>query len=60
MYLGEGAGGLKCIAARGTGGGESRFSNAGGRGMGMETAGAGAGGTSWMFDSKKKVRLSHA
>lgn len=50
MYLGEGAGGIKCIAARGSGTG--RF----GRGMGgVDTSAAGAIGASWAFDSAKKV-----
>lgn len=51
MYLGEGAGGIKCVAARGSGAG--RF----GRGMGgVDTSLAASIGASWAFDSAKKVR----
>jgi len=50
MHLGEGAGGLKCIAAQGSE--TSRF----GRGMGgLESGPVGVIGASWSFDSNKKV-----
>lgn len=45
MYLGEGAGGIKCIATRGSGG----------RGIGADVSVSGAGGASWGFDSRKMV-----
>ena len=46
MNLGEGASGIKCVAARGTGG-------LGRGGVGMDMGGS--GGASWAFDSRKKV-----
>lgn len=48
MHLGEGAGGIKCTAVRGSGG------HAFGRG-GVDTGVAGMMGTSWMFDPQTKV-----
>lgn len=47
MYLGEGAGGVKCVATRGDGGG-------GGRAM-PETVTSGSTSGSWAFDSRKMV-----
>lgn len=48
MHLGEGAGGIKCVASRG--GGADRF----GRGMDSNAVGA-----SWAFDSNKKVNAQN-
>jgi AP-3 complex subunit mu len=49
MYLGEGAGGVKCVATRGDGG-------LGGGRRGMPETGSSASATgSWGFDSKKMV-----
>ncbi|KAJ6627399.1 Mu homology domain-containing protein [Mycena sp. CBHHK59/15] len=50
MYLGEGAGGVKCVPSRGDGGG-----NAGRRGMGFESGQSGSTTGSWAFDPKKMV-----
>ena len=48
LYLGEGAGGIKCIAGRGSGG----F----GRGLSsLESGGSISIGASWVFDAKKRV-----
>ncbi|KAK2466394.1 hypothetical protein APHAL10511_002036 [Amanita phalloides] len=48
LYLGEGAGGIKCIAGRGSGG----F----GRGLSSLESGASVAiGASWAFDAKKRV-----
>ncbi|KAJ7638440.1 Mu homology domain-containing protein [Roridomyces roridus] len=47
MYIGEGAGGVKCVAARGDGG------NMGRRGMPDSSSGSSTG--SWAFDAKKMV-----
>ncbi|KAF8227969.1 clathrin adaptor, mu subunit [Tricholoma matsutake] len=50
MHLGEGAGGIKCIAAQGSGAG--RF----GRAMtGLDSGPAAVIGTSWAFDSNRKM-----
>lgn len=49
MHLGDGAGGIKCVAARVAVG--SGF----GRGMGDDLGPAGSAGASWVFDSKKQV-----
>ncbi|KAJ7762805.1 Mu homology domain-containing protein [Mycena maculata] len=49
MYLGEGAGGVKCVANRGVGGG-----NVGRRGI-PETVSSGSASGSWAFDAKKMV-----
>jgi AP-3 complex subunit mu len=52
MHLGEGAGGIKCMATQGSG--TSRF----GRGMsGLELGPIGIG-ASWSFDPNKKVRVA--
>ncbi|KAF7330788.1 MHD domain-containing protein [Mycena venus] len=48
MYLGEGAGGVKCVASRGDGGG-----NVGRRGQDGSSSGSNTG--SWAFDAKKMV-----
>ncbi|KAJ7667599.1 Mu homology domain-containing protein [Mycena polygramma] len=47
MYLGEGAGGVKCVATRGDGG------NVGRRGPDVASSGSSTG--SWAFDPKKMV-----
>jgi len=48
FYLGEGAGGIKCISGRGSGG----F----GRGLSSLESGAGISiGASWAFDAKKRI-----
>lgn len=47
IHVGEGAGGIKCVASRGSGGFGRGLSN-------METGMAGIG-ASWSFDSVKKV-----
>jgi hypothetical protein len=54
MHLGEGAGGIKCIAAQGSGTG--RF----GRGVsGLDSGPVGVIGASWSFDSNRKVCIYH-
>lgn len=51
LYLGEGAGGIKCITGRGTGG----F----GRGLSSLESGASISiGASWVFDAKNRVCVS--
>jgi AP-3 complex subunit mu len=50
MDLGQGAGGIKCIASRGSGG-----LTRGGIG-GMDVGISGTSGASWSFDTKKKVK----
>ncbi|KAJ7367872.1 Mu homology domain-containing protein [Mycena albidolilacea] len=50
MYLGESAGGVKCVASRGDGGG-----NAGRTGRGADTAFSGSSTGSWTFDAKRMV-----
>jgi AP-3 complex subunit mu len=52
LDLGEGAAGIKCIAARGTGGLGRGGVNALDMGSGGNT------GASWAFDSKKRVSLT--
>ncbi|KAJ7179515.1 Mu homology domain-containing protein [Mycena filopes] len=49
MYLGEGAGGVKCVATRGDGGG-----NVGRRGD-VVTSGSASG--SWTFDARKMIQV---
>lgn len=51
MHLGDGAGGIKCIAAQGSGGG--RF------GRGLDSGHVGTIGASWSFDSNKRVCIQH-
>jgi AP-3 complex subunit mu len=53
MYLGESAGGVKCVASRGDGGG-----NAGRTGRGADAAFSGSSSGSWTFDAKRMVRRS--
>lgn len=50
MDLGQGAGGIKCMASRGSGG-----LARGGIG-GMDVGISGTSGASWNFDTKKKVK----
>lgn len=52
MDLGEGAGGIKCVAARGSGLGR----HVGALDMGLSNN----MGASWAFDAKKKVRPSQS
>jgi AP-3 complex subunit mu len=51
MYLGEGAGGVKCVASRGDGGGNA--GNVVRRGAANVSSGSATG--SWAFDAKKMV-----
>lgn len=48
LNLGEGASGIKCVAARGTGG-------LGRGGVGAHDMGMNNNGASWSFDARKKV-----
>jgi AP-3 complex subunit mu len=54
IHLGEGSGGMKCIATQGSGAG--RF----GRGTSsLDSGPVGVIGASWSFDSNKKVSIRH-